>query len=37
MNIISLEKDYGVFYNPVEGYKNLRLNRHKALFDNAKE
>ena len=27
MNIISLEKDYGVFYNPVEGYKNLYLGR----------
>ena len=27
MNIISLEKDYGVFYNPIEGYKHLYLGR----------
>ena len=27
MNIISLEKDYRVFYNPVESDKNLYLGR----------
>ena len=27
VNIKELEKDYGVFYNPVEGYKYLYLGR----------
>ena len=27
INIDLLEKDYGVFYNPVEGYKYLYLGR----------
>ena len=27
LDINSLEKDYGVFYNPGEGFKNLYLGR----------